>query len=250
MPARFLLAAAGAAAAYGAYSAACPVSQNWGRGFHRGPLGLRKVALTFDDGPSESTPGVLAVLEHYGIRATFFCCGTNVDRLPDITRATAAAGHEIGNHSYFHPALLRCRADRVRDELEATQAAIGKTIGRRPALFRPPYGVRVPSLARIQPRLGLTAVMWSVIGWDWQFPRDRIVRRVVRGVDEGAIICLHDGETTNLHADRRETIEALPEIIESLLEAGYSFVIAGEMKRQLEIEAREVRPSKRAAGTR
>ncbi len=206
--------------------------------------------MTFDDGPSESTPGVLAVLEHYGIQATFFCCGANVERLPKITRAAAAAGHEIGNHTYFHPPLLACAENRVRRELEDTQNVIEDTIGRRPALFRPPYGVRAPSLARIQPLLGLTAVLWSVIGWDWQFPRERIVRRVLRGVEEGGIICLHDGETTHLHADRRETIAALPEIIESLRDAGYSFVTAGGMKRRLEVEARDRRLSRGAAPAR
>ncbi len=242
--------AAGAAASYTAYSAACPLSQNWGRGFHRGPRNQRRITLTFDDGPSESTPGVLAVLEHYGIQADFFCCGANVERLPEITRATAAAGHEIGNHTYFHPALLAYGEDRVRRELEDTQNVIEDTIGRRPALFRPPYGVRAPSLARIQPALGLTAVLWSVIGWDWQFPTERIVRRVLGGVDQGGIICLHDGETTDLRADRRETIAALPRIIETLRDDGYSFVTAGEMKRGLEVEARDRRQSTGAAAAR
>ena len=247
---RFLVAAAGAAASYTAYSTACPLSQNWGRGFHRGPRNHRRVALTFDDGPSESTPGVLAVLRHYGIQATFFCCGANIERLPEITRAAAAAGHEIGNHTYFHPPLLACGADRVRRELEETQTVIKNTIGRRPGLFRPPYGLRAPSLARIQPALGLTAVLWSVIGWDWKFPRERIARRVLRGADEGAIICLHDGEITNLRADRRETIAALPEIIERLREADYSFVTAGEMEDQIKITARDKRLSRGEVGSR
>ena len=247
---RILAVAAGAAASYTVYSAACPLSQNWGRGFHRGPRNRRQIALTFDDGPGDSTPGVLAVLDRYGIQATFFCCGANVERLPEVTRAVSAAGHEIGNHTYFHPPLLGCREDRVRRELADTQNVIENTIGHRPALFRPPYGVRAPSLARIQPALGLTAVLWSVIGWDWQFPRERIVRRVLGGVDDGGIICLHDGETTNLRADRRETVAALPEIIEILRDAGYSFVTAGEMKRRLEVEARDRRLSDGAPAAR
>ena len=192
---------------------------------------------------------MLAVLENYRIQATFFCCGANVERLPEIIRAAVAAGHEIGNHTYSHPLLLACGEDRVRRELIDTQNVIEDTIGGRPALFRPPYGVRAPSLARIQPDLGLTAVLWSVIGWDWQFPREHIVRRVLGGVDRGGIICLHDGETTHIQADRRETIAALPEIIETLRDAGYSFVTAGEMKRQLDVEARDRRlPEGVAAG--
>ena len=243
--------AAGAAVSYAAFSSACPASQNWGRGFHRGPRNRRQIALTFDDGPSDSTPGVLAVLGRYGVPATFFCCGVNVERLPEIARATAAAGHEIGNHSYYHPPLLVCGEDRVRGELRNTQLVIEHALGRRPSLFRPPYGVRAPSLAHIQPELGLTAVLWSVIGWDWRWPAERIARHVLGRVDAGGVVCLHDGETTNLRADRRETIEALPEIIENLLERGYGFITAGEMRRRLELALRGRRfaaPGGSAAG--
>lgn len=231
---QLLLTATGVVASYVAYSAACPISQNWGRGFHRGPRGSRQIALTFDDGPSESTLDILAVLESYGISATFFCCGANVDRLPEISKATVVAGHEIGNHSYSHPPLLIRRKDCVRQELQKTQLAIQNATGEQPYLFRPPYGLRTPSLTDIQSELGLTVVLWSVIGQDWRFPRKRIVQKVTRCIDSGSIICLHDGDTTNLHADRRETVQALPEIIETILEMDYSFVTAGEMMQQLE----------------
>src|SRR5437868_1772723 len=71
----------------------------------RGPGTRRAIALTFDDGPSESTPAILEILAQYKAPATFFLCGANVDRLPAIAREIAAAGNEIGNHSYLHPYL-------------------------------------------------------------------------------------------------------------------------------------------------
>lgn len=242
---KLLLTTTGVVASYIAYSAACPISQNWGRGFHRGPRGNRQIALTFDDGPSESTLDILAVLELYGISATFFCCGANVDRLPEISKATVVAGHEIGNHSYSHPPLLMHSKDYVRQELQKTQLAIQNATGKQPHLFRPPYGLRTPSLTDIQSELDLTVVLWSVIGQDWHFSKKRIVQRVTRRIEPGGIICLHDGDTTNLHADRRETIQALPEIIETILEMGYSFVTAGEMLQQLETKTDNWRVHKR-----
>src|SRR5947208_9199513 len=92
--------AGGAALAYAVRS---PRSDLFGPSVWHGPRDLRAVALTFDDGPSESTPEILAELERYRARATFFQCGLNIRRLPDVAREVFAAGHEIGNHSYTHP---------------------------------------------------------------------------------------------------------------------------------------------------
>src|SRR5947207_1018165 len=72
---------------------------------YRGSRHRRSIALTFDDGPSEGTNQLLEILNRYQAPATFFVCGMNVRRLPGVAHATAAAGHEIGNHSYSHPPL-------------------------------------------------------------------------------------------------------------------------------------------------
>src|SRR4051812_34693810 len=69
----------------------------------RGPAHRRAIALTFDDGPSEATPRLLAILAAHNVRATFFLCGANVRRLPEIARAIRRAGHELGNHTDTHP---------------------------------------------------------------------------------------------------------------------------------------------------
>src|SRR5262249_13821536 len=87
----------------------------FGRSVWRGDPNRRAIALTFDDGPSEATPEILAILDRHHAPATFFQCGANVDRLPEIARAVHDAGHEIGNHSYSHP-LLCFRSRRFMED--------------------------------------------------------------------------------------------------------------------------------------
>ena len=230
---KVIFAVAGLTGLYAAYAACCPAAQVWGRGFYRGPRGRREIALTFDDGPSKWTPAVLDVLRRHDLQATFFVCGKNVERFPAVVREITGAGHEIGNHTYSHPWLLLRSASQIRLELERTQAAIEEAAGVRPRLFRPPYGVRAPSLRRVQDGLGLTTVMWTVIGNDWKLGRVAITERVLRGADEGGIICLHDGHEVYQPADRRETVAALPGIVEGLRGRGFRFVTAGHMLDEL-----------------
>src|SRR5690349_14340227 len=94
---------------------------------YRGPRSRRAIALTFDDGPSESTPRLLDLLGD--VPATFFVCGQNVERRPEIVRAAAGAGHEIGNHTYSHQPLYFRSPERIFGELDAAQAAIASAAG-------------------------------------------------------------------------------------------------------------------------
>lgn len=229
MSSKLVWSAGGAAAAYIAYAAACPASQRWGRGFHRGPGGDRRIALTLDDGPSEATPAFLDLLDRHGVRATFFLCGQNVERLPETARRISRGGHEIGNHTYTHPPLLLRGSAALRREIGDTQRIIEQTVGERPRLFRPPYGVRAPGLRRILPEFGLTNVLWTVIGNDWRRRAPAISRRLLAGAGGGGILCLHDGEETRSDPDRRETLQALETVIPELKDRGFRFVAAGEM---------------------
>src|ERR1017187_3831137 len=89
------------ASAFLAWAVRGRASSVFGPSVHHGPSGRKAIALTFDDGPSESTPCVLELLDKYQTPATFFQIGANVERLPEIARAVHAAGHEIGNHSHM-----------------------------------------------------------------------------------------------------------------------------------------------------
>ena len=213
-----------AALGYTAYASAWPSSQQWGSSLHRLPGSASEIALTFDDGPSNETPRFLDALEELGVRATFFVCGKNVERRPEVARSVVAAGHAIGNHTYSHPRLTLCSFSQVRDELSRTQDMIREATGVQPTLFRPPYGLRSPALRRALPEFGLTGIHWSVIGNDWKWDAPRIANRVLRRAGAGTIVCLHDGHRTSPVADRACTLEALREIVPRLRDRGYRFV--------------------------
>lgn len=215
--------AACASSAFLAWAVRGRSAQVFGKSAWRGPAGRRAIALTFDDGPSEGTPAILDILARHGVSATFFQCGANSDRLPDIARAAAEAGHEIGNHSYSHP-LLCFRSPRfMRDELARSQDAIERRSGRRPAWFRPPFGARWFGLGAAQRDFGLTGVMWTTIGYDWSLSTEAVVKRIASQVSDGAVLCLHDGRELRARPDIGVTVEAVRLVVPLLLERGYRF---------------------------
>jgi peptidoglycan/xylan/chitin deacetylase (PgdA/CDA1 family) len=181
------------------------------------------LALTFDDGPSESTPVLLEILAGHSVHATFFMCGQNVRRLPHIARQVAAAGHEIGNHTDSHPRLSFRSPEFIYSELVLTQEIIRQVTGRTPTLFRAPYGVRWPGLRSAQRRLSLMGVMWTVIGRDWRWSADRVSHRLVQSASNGGILCLHDGRTIQRAPDIRSTLDAVAYVIPILKERGFTF---------------------------
>lgn len=189
----------------------------------RGPQDRAAIALTFDDGPSESTPRLLEILAGSGVPATFFQCGANVERLPAIAREVRLAGHEIGNHSHTHP-IFRLRSPSfVSQELARAQQAIENHTGARPAWFRAPYGVRWFGVAAAQRRLDLTGVMWTVIGYDWKLTAEAVVNLVSARTANGVIICLHDGRELRPKPDIGVTAEAVRRLVPMLLDRGYRF---------------------------
>ncbi len=204
-------------------------SQVFGTSVWRGRPGRRAVALTFDDGPSSATPEILRVLEEYGVRGTFFQCGVNVRRAPELCLAVHRAGHEIGNHSHTHPNCALRRRSFIEKEFAAAQYAIAEHTGVKPSLLRAPYGVRWFGFREMQQKLGLQGVMWSVIGRDWKLPAHAVAKRVVEQVTDGAIVCLHDGRGTLKDPDAGNTVEAVRRIVPALLENGYHFEAVSRM---------------------
>jgi peptidoglycan/xylan/chitin deacetylase (PgdA/CDA1 family) len=204
-------------------------SEVFGPSVWRGRPGRRTIALTFDDGPSPATPRLLDILASYRVPATFFQCGENVLRAPDLCRAVSAGPHEIGNHSHTHRNFALKRPSCIVDDFYCAQNAIAEVTSRTPFLMRPPYGVRWFGFREMQERLGLTGVMWSVIGLDWKLSAPGIAERVLSRARDGAIICLHDGRGTLKDPDARPTIEAVRRIVPSLLERGYHFETVSQL---------------------
>jgi peptidoglycan/xylan/chitin deacetylase (PgdA/CDA1 family) len=198
-------------------------SQIFAPSVYRGVRSRRAVALTFDDGPSESTPALLEILAEKRVRATFFMCGKNVRRWPAIARQVAADGHEIGNHTDSHPRLDFHSAEFIYRELALAQEAIQGATGVLPRLFRPPYGVRWFGLRGAQARLSLKGVLWTVIGRDWRLPAERIFDRLLGRAANGAIMCLHDGRALETSPDIRATLDAVEFVIPALKKRGFEF---------------------------
>lgn len=195
----------------------------------RGPATRPALALTFDDGPSESTPAILELLARYGARATFFQIGANADRLPAVARAVAAAGHEIGNHTYSHPRLWLRSARFIEDEVTRAQQSLSELAGAPPRLFRAPYGVRWPGLGAVQARHGLQGVMWSVIARDWSAGPEAVASRLQQGARPGAILCLHDGRELTPQPDIDATLEALRQVLPLFRDRGLACVTVSDL---------------------
>src|SRR5271170_378576 len=218
------------------YAALSAGSQLFGRTLiaNRNP---DEIALTFDDGPNDPyTFQLLEILAQHQIRATFFMIGRFVRQRPDIVRAVAAAGHLIGNHTMTHPWLAFESPSRVWQELAGCNAALEDVLGKKIKYFRPPHGSRRPDVLRTVGELGLTPVMWNVIGHDWEpgISAVEIQRHVEKGIERnrragrGTNIVLHDGGQAGIGQDRGATVGAVSDLISRFLTIGVQFVTIDE----------------------
>ena len=172
----------------------------------------RKVFITFDDGPTpELTTEILAILESYEARATFFCVGDNVVRYPDIFRQIIQSGHSVGNHSHHHlKGWYTSCSQYLEDVSQASKFLDSK-------LYRPPYGLITLRQVRELSKQ-FQVVMWSVLTRDFDpsVSREKCLEIAIRGTEPGAIIVFHD----NLKASEK-VLYALPRMLEYLRDEGY-----------------------------
>ncbi|WP_225997450.1 polysaccharide deacetylase family protein [Myceligenerans pegani] len=185
---------------------------------------VRCIALTFDDGPAvPETATLLEYLAEYEARATFFVVGQNAAAHPEALRAEAAAGHEIGNHSWNHPDLTQLTAAEVASQLQRTSAAIKAATGEEPTLFRPPYGAIDDA---VRSATDLSPVLWDVDPEDWRY-RDsaRVAQTVIAQAGPNEVILLHDIHPTS--------VAAVPEILRTLSAQGYHFVTVSHLRATL-----------------
>ena len=212
---------------------ACAVRAPWcdwlAPSVYKGKSGRKSLALTFDDGPSESTIDLLDLLDLYGVRATFFMCGANVRRLPDVAQEVFCRGHEIGNHTYSHKALYLRSAEYIEREVAAAQQTFEDVLYFRPKYFRAPFGCRWFGLGAAQARHDLMGVMWTVIGLDWKYLADQVARRIADRARPGGIICLHDGRGLQINPNIQNTLDALSWALPFLQKQGYKFETVSEL---------------------
>jgi peptidoglycan-N-acetylglucosamine deacetylase len=188
------------------------------------------MALTFDDGPNPAvTPPLLDLLDHHGIKATFFLIGSWVAKDEALTKEIGARGHAIGNHTQTHPALTLRSSSRIASELTLCDDAIESATGQRPRWMRPPFGFRSPLLGGIvRQRGGAGIVMWSRWAHDWKpQPAEPVIERL-RRARGGDIVLLHDGDHRVNNGDRTHTIEALGYWLPRWIDSGIHFVTLDE----------------------
>jgi len=194
-----------------------------------------KLALTFDDGPSEWTGAVLDLLGDHDARATFFLIGQRVRERPDDVRRILEAGHEVGSHTMTHPRLTDIPDEEVRKEIQEGARAVAEVAGEPPHLFRAPGFHADERVLAIVEELELDAVFTDVYPEDWRpgMSSHAIFTRTFVGCCEGAIVDLHDGyppPPTLSRDDCTPTVESLHHLLPALRGAGYELVTVSELR--------------------
>lgn len=171
----------------------------------------KAVYLTFDDGPiPEVTPKVLEILDKYGVKATFFMVGENIDKHPEVFEMVVQGGHAIGNHTYNHMKGWKVST--------AEYIANVQKFPKETKIFRPPYGRTWVWQRRAVKNLGYEIYLWDVLTRDYNPRRtpEAMLRQIQRQTRPGSIINFHDSVKSN-----ERMLEVLPKAIEWLLANGY-----------------------------
>jgi peptidoglycan/xylan/chitin deacetylase (PgdA/CDA1 family) len=170
----------------------------------------RYVALTFDDGPGAYTPRTLAILHKRHLRVTFFLIGRNVPSRPSLARIELKSYAALGVHAWVHKSLDGRSQRQIRNQLVWTRNAIAKATGTEARIFRPPYGARNARVDRVSSRLGMVEVLWSIDSGDSQGKNWRQVgREVLRNIQPGSIVLMHDNRGQTIRALRRLILPGL-----------------------------------------
>lgn len=177
------------------------------------------VALTFDDGPGQSTEKLLDGLKERNVKATFFLVGENIEGNEEIVKRMYDEGHLIGNHTFSHVQLTAVSEGKALEEVNETNEAIKAITGVRPYYIRPPYGMLSSCMAE---EIDMQCVLWTVDPEDWNTSDcGAVVRHVVKNAKNGDIILMHDIFDSS--------VTAALEIVDRLKERGYVFVTADQL---------------------
>ena len=178
------------------------------------------IALTFDDGPHpRSTRKLLDGLKERGIQATFFLMGSNIEGNEELVEEMKLAGHLIGNHGYSHIQMTKAGAEATFQSIEKTGHIIEEITGEKPEYWRPPYG---EWNGELEDAVRMTTVLWTLDSLDWKYRSAApVVRRVLKEAEDGDIILMHDIFDTS--------VEAALEIVDTLVQQGYTFVTVDEL---------------------
>lgn len=183
----------------------------------------RKIAITFDDGPTLITPEVLDILKKNNIKATFFCIGQEIEKYPKIFDRIIAEGHIIGNHSFTHSKKIGFFSkEKMTEEIASTDISIAKFLGKKTNYYRPPFGVTNPNLAKALKLSKHYVIGWNVRSLDTKIKsEEKILKRIKSKISPGSIILLHD---TSL-----KSVRVLEQLLVFLQENNYEAVTVEEL---------------------
>ncbi|WP_373869828.1 polysaccharide deacetylase family protein [Acrocarpospora macrocephala] len=183
---------------------------------------LKCVALTFDDGPGDETGVVLDRLAEHGAKATFYVVGRMVsEKTAGLLQRMVTEGHELGNHSWDHPALPSLSEAGLKEQLVRTQLAVGRYTGVRMRTMRPPYGATSPGVAAMTRRYGMAQILWGLDTMDWRDRNADLVAKRCLKAKPGDVILMHD-----IHAS---TVQAVPKLLDLLDAKGFTYVTVTEL---------------------
>lgn len=194
--------------------------------FFQGNSNIKKIALTFDDGPNKtSLPKILDLLKSENIKASFFLIGKNIaDKKLQVERVHNE-GHLVLNHSYTHSNFDKASKELMISEIEKTNNVINDILGVTPRLYRPPYGIITKDIKLAVKNLGMNIVLWNVDGEDWNSEKslDYVVNTQKKETKNGSIILMHT------QPNKEMSYEALKILIPHYRTQGYEFVKLDEL---------------------
>jgi peptidoglycan/xylan/chitin deacetylase (PgdA/CDA1 family) len=177
------------------------------------------IALSFDDGPAVNYTGdILDLLQEKQVAATFFCIGKNIAGKEELLERMHREGHLIGNHSHSHAFWFDLyQTKEMKADLATMIDTTEKTIGLRPRLFRPPYGVTTPPMRRVVDQLGIVPVGWDIRSLDTVIKKEEeLLERILPSLKQGSIVLLHDTSAA--------TLAVLPQLIDAGRARGLEWV--------------------------
>ncbi len=186
----------------------------------KGDRRQKSVYLTFDDGPHpEYSLKTMDILNKFNAPGHFFCSGKSIEKHPEILKDIRDANHIIGNHGYSHTSLTFMNRRRTEEEIMRTHHLIKDVIDSSPRYFRPPYGRINLHMQAILKKMNYKTIVWSLLTWDFAAQNPEEILTIVRKhLHPGAILVFHDG-----HRNAPVMLEALPDILKEMKEAGYHF---------------------------
>ena len=183
----------------------------------------KRLSVTFDaTWGADQTKELLKILRDNGVKATFFLCGLWVEKYPEMVKAIAEEGHEIGNHSHTHPHMNNLSAEEIAHEILRTHQLIRELTGQSPTVFRPPYGEYNNKLIETARSCGYSTIIWDVDSLDWKnLSAAEMVNRIVRRVQPGSIILCHNAG--------KHTPQTIATLIPLLKKQGYEFTPVSQL---------------------